>query len=91
MSEFKPMPNKHIELVKKWLADPKSVSQEELEANWDEAFVAYDAAYDAHAARSDYTAARANYTANAARTAARDRSANAAYWVNKYEELTNGE
>jgi hypothetical protein len=31
--------NKHIELVKKWLADPESVSLEELEANreaaWD--------------------------------------------------------
>jgi hypothetical protein len=32
--------NKHIELVKKWLADPESVSLEELEANREAATVA---------------------------------------------------
>ena len=32
--------NKHIELVKKWLADPKSASKAELEANSSEALAA---------------------------------------------------
>ena len=29
--------NKHRELVKKWLADPASVTQQELQDNWDAA------------------------------------------------------
>ena len=56
--------NKHVELVKKWLADPKSVSLEELKANkeaawaatWDirdAASNAADAAYAAYAAADD--------------------------------------
>ena len=64
--------NKHIELVKKWLANPESVSQEELEANVNAAEAAYvtaDAA--AYAAAYDDTHA-----------------ANARYWVEEYEELT---
>mgnify|MGYP003665435326 CR=1 FL=1 len=37
--------NKHIdELVKEWLANPESVSQQELEDNRDAAYVAYVAA-----------------------------------------------
>ena len=36
--------NKQIELVKKWLADPDSVTQEELEKNRDAAWAAYAAA-----------------------------------------------
>ena len=71
--------NKHIELVKKWLADKDSVSQEELEANSkaaaDVSDYAANAAYAADVA--DYAAA---YAANAADVAAR--------YVTRYEELT---
>ena len=35
---------KHIELVKKWLADPASVSQEELKDNRAAAYAAVNAA-----------------------------------------------
>ena len=63
--------NKHIELVKKWLANPDSVTVDELKANADAAYAA--AAYDAYAADAAYAA----YAAYAA----------AAYWVEKYEEL----
>ena len=68
------MQNKHIELVKKWLADHDSVSQEELKSNAADAYAAYDA----------YAAA-----AYAAYDAAADADAAAARWVKKYEELTN--
>ena len=79
--------NKHIELVKKWLADPASVSQQELEDN--RAAAAYAAACacfmcaDAYAA---YAAAYAAYADTAADAAAY--AADAAYWVERYEELT---
>ena len=39
--------NKHIELVKKWLADKDSVSQQELSDNRAAAAAVTDAAYDA--------------------------------------------
>ena len=39
--------NKHIELVEKWLADPSSVSKEELKANYNAANTAFDAAFAA--------------------------------------------
>jgi len=76
--------NIHIELVKKWLADPDSVTQEELDYNRDAANSAYAAtAYSAYAA--DFAgAANAAYAANAAADA---RSADAEYWVKRYEEL----
>ena len=48
--------NKHIALVKKWLADKDSVSKEELKANRDAAY-AYAAAYDAVAYDAAYDAA----------------------------------
>ncbi len=53
--------NKHIELVKKWLANPESVTQQELKDNR-AAFAANPAAY-AHAA---YAAAYADNAADAA-------------------------
>jgi len=43
--------NKHIELVKKWLNDPSSVTKEELKANRASAAVSARAA--AEAARAD--------------------------------------
>ncbi len=79
--------NKHIELVKKWLADDKSVSLEELRA----AYVAADAA--AYAAAC--AAAWADAAADAAAWADAAAYAYADYWrneaiehVRKYEELT---
>ena len=87
------MKNPHIELVKKWLADPKSVSQEELERTAAAARVAADSAYATYA-----DAAYADtYAADAAAAAAADGAtyANAAagatyakHWVKKYEERT---
>ena len=64
--------NKHIELVKKWLDDPDSVTVDELRENSESAYDAYaaaaaDAAYDAYDA------------------------ADAKYYVEKYEEITEGE
>ena len=92
--------NKHIELVKKWLDDPTSVSQEELKANADAAYAAYDASYAsdyaayAYAAASAYADAAAYayaayaYAAAAAYDADYDYADDAAYWVKRYEELT---
>lgn len=66
--------NVHIELVKKWLADNESVSQQELEDNRDAAYAAW--------------AAWAAYAYYAADAAAYYDAADAAYWVERYEALT---
>jgi hypothetical protein len=73
--------NKHVELVKKWISDPESVTQEELEACAAyAAAVAYDVAAAATAAAADaYATAAAAYA---------DADA-AAYWVKRYEYLTS--
>ena len=91
--------NKHIELVKKWLDKPESVSLEELKANKDAA----KAAIAAKAAKADKAAAVygsdwATYWAVRAATAtywATFEAAETTYWRNlaikyieKYEELT---
>lgn len=39
--------NKHIEVVKKWLADPESVTEEELDLNADAAWAVWYAAWNA--------------------------------------------
>ena len=66
--------NEHIALVKKWLANKDSVTQEELEANADAAEAASDADAASYAARyAAYSATDADY---------------AAYYVKQYEELT---
>ena len=67
--------NPHIELVKKYLADPKSVSAEELERAASAAYAAASATYAATTA----AAAAAAYAAS---------SADAKYWIEEYEELT---
>ena len=67
--------NKHIELVKKWLDDPDSVTVDELRENSESAYAAYAAADDA-------------YAAYAAAALAADDDADAAYYVKRYEELT---
>jgi len=79
------MQNKHIEVVKKWLADKTSVSSEELRANARAA--ADDAAHAAHAAAyaASYAADDAARAAHAAADGAAD---GAAYWVKRYEEMT---
>jgi hypothetical protein len=71
------MKNPHIELVKKWLADPKSVSQEELDQ------AAFNADADADAA--DATEAAAWNAVDAALDGDID---DAKHWVKEYEELT---
>jgi len=96
------MNNPQIELVKKYLADPESVSAEELKRAADAAaadadtFVAAayfaadaaaDAAYFAASAAADVAA---GIYADAADAAAPTSiaAANAKYWVEEYEELT---
>jgi len=80
--------NKHIALVKRWLAG-EDVTTEELRANSVDAVSrAYAAeATHAHAPAADAAAAAA-HAAEAAARAARV-AAVAARWVKKYEELTN--
>ena len=76
------MENKHIALVKRWLADKTSVSSEELRANAEAAYAA-----SAYATRADdyaaYAAASAAYPAAYAAADAAD------YWVKRYEEMTD--
>ena len=86
--------NIHIELLKKWLADKDSVSQQELNDNRAAAYgaaydAATDAAYDA-ATNAAYAAYSAAYSAAyaAAATDAAYWADKATYWVEQYEELT---
>tara|TARA_B110000285_G_scaffold227185_1_gene288072 strand:- start:600 stop:866 length:267 start_codon:yes stop_codon:yes gene_type:complete len=86
--------NEHIEVVKKWLADNDSVSQEQLSSSRDYAFHAFsaatflsDAAFDAFGV-AEAVAEAANLVLYATE-AATEGNADAAYWVKKYEELTN--
>ena len=71
------MSNPHIELVKKWLDDPESVSAEELERADVDAYAAASAAYAATTAATTAAAAAA-YAAS---------SVDTKYWIEKYEEL----
>jgi hypothetical protein len=90
--------NKHIELVMKWLADPASVSQEELEENANDAAASRAAAYRASAAydtANAYDATAAGYRAEADYRAAASRAAyHAAYdvvavnWVDEFFKVT---
>ena len=76
--------NKHIELVKKWLAG-EDVTTEELRAN---SIAAVSRAHAAGAAANaaDHAADAATTTDNAHYCATTD---NAHYWVARYEELSN--
>jgi hypothetical protein len=86
--------NKHIELVKKWLADKESVSREELEDNAEAAYAAANAYRPSAANDAYYRAYRAACcAAYAACRAAGDYAAYtdataAAHWVRRYEEST---
>lgn len=82
--------NKHIELVKKWLADNDSVTQQELDDNRTTADAAFCAAADAAFCAAD----AADYAANAAKAAKAadaDNADNAEYWIKRYEELKEQE
>jgi len=87
--------NEHIELVKKWLADPKSVIQKELDENAKDACAAAGTAYRAAACAADWAAYRAaDWAADWAAYRAVYRAAKgdikqAKYWVDEYEQLTN--
>ena len=86
--------NKHIELVKKWLANPKSVTQQELEDNRNAAWATWstNAFYAAVYYAAFYAAHAAYYTAN---TVYADTDSSAAYyvkyWIKSYEELKGQE
>jgi hypothetical protein len=70
------MMNKHINLVKKWLVEPESVTQQELDDNLTAATKQYyaDATNATYAAKAvDYDVASTAYFAK--------------YWVEQYEEL----
>ena len=79
----------YIELVKKWLADNDSVSQEELKDNRVAAYAC--AAADACACADAYACAAADAYAVEAACAAADADVtvtsadSAAYWVKRYE------
>ena len=72
--------NKYIELVKKWLDDPESVTTEELKAN---ANAAGYAGWTSGATATDYAA----YSAASHASYGNDEVAK--YYVKKYEELLN--
>ena len=75
--------NIHIELVKKWLADNDSVSQEQLKDNCAASADAADAAYAAYDALAISAADAAYDAANAAKAAA--------YCVKRYDEFKEQE
>jgi hypothetical protein len=84
--------NKHIELVKKWLADPASVTLQELRDNRDAAYAgtpdaATIAAAYASSAASDAAKATAYYYATAFSVVAAYTD-NARRWIKRYEELS---
>jgi hypothetical protein len=82
--------NKHILLVMKWLKNPESVSQEELDANCESAYSAYWAAYTDDsaywAAYYAYSTARSAYSVAAALRAAVTRGVS--HWVDRYFQIT---
>ena len=110
--------NEHIELVKKWLKDPDSVSKKELSYHsastmlgYSDAATLYDAAFDALNAAEEaaeaaavafdlavndaaiafdasQAAAKAANLLMYATEAAAEGNDDAAYWVERYEELS---
>jgi hypothetical protein len=73
--------NPHIEVVKKWLEDPKSLNLKELQDN-------FSAANDTFSA-NDTDATYAADVASAYASSAASDAVKAAHWVKKYEELTS--
>ncbi len=86
--------NKHIELVKKWLADPDSVTKEELDKNLEAADAAsWTASCAARAAKADAdwadwaASCAASCAARCAAWSAKGDVKRAKHWVERYEEL----
>jgi hypothetical protein len=71
--------NKHIELVKKYLTDPFSVSLVDLDRNRDDAAVIFES-------DGEDTSYAAYCASNAA--CMEEDTSYAAYWVARYEKLT---
>jgi hypothetical protein len=85
------MKNPHIELVKKWLDNPKSVSLEELEcaaADADAADADAAAAADAAAVVARAVAVAAVAAVSAASRYRVNGAMGVEHWVERYEELT---
>ena len=77
----------HIEIVKKWLANPESVSQEELEANYNSAQEAWEGFYST-AQRKAMGIGHRLYdvrVANASYMALKNNPQWATYWINQIE------
>jgi len=71
--------NKHIELVKKWLADKDSVTPEELKANKKEAYYITNRTYGrGNALGAAFSAAAASI---------KNDGEGAAYWVKEYKSM----
>ena len=93
--------NEHIEVVKKWLNDPDSLSSEELKTNFFSAsqdYYAYAIAnagiYDTawfleQSANFAVAAAYDSATTTAGAIAASNAAEAADHWVKRYEELTS--
>ena len=77
--------NKHIAIVKKWIADKNSVDDKELIANRQSAYDSDAAA--TYAYRMQIKAAFHAADAAAAASAVDDDDTQALYWVKKYESL----
>jgi hypothetical protein len=77
--------NKHINLVKKWLVEPESVTQQELDDN----LTAATKQYYADATNATYAAVfyAATYAAKAVDYDVASTAYFAKYWVEQYEEL----
>ena len=80
------MENKHVNLVKKWLADPHSVTQDKLDRNAAAAQDAWFAVYDP-AAPDALDADVAYLAAAAAWTAVKQWDYLARRWVKRFEEM----
>ena len=77
--------NPHISLVKRWLANNDSVTLQELKDNRESAYADGNAAETLYAASAAASAAAAAEAATEAGASAAD----AAYWIRRYEGLTN--
>jgi hypothetical protein len=78
--------NKHILLVMKWLKNPESVSQEELDANRESAYDAYWAV--SYADWAAYSAAYYAYWAADWSAYSVAAAADADFWVDRYFQIT---
>lgn len=83
--------NSHIELVKRWLADPDSVTQEEIKENAKAAWADANASGAARAAyyAADAAAEAVDYAAYDVKEAAADATETADYWARRYDEANS--